>query len=147
MSVSHYSTVTILHAWTCLRSCQCEVWAAAGLVHEDKIRLTPLVDMYCMSLVGTVCMSVCARLCVCVVTTSPWTQPLLWRSAWNLLKCHQRAGGVMGNILKQGGSLCIQTNRLFCSIPWLWGFLTQLHKMSGHGEYKEKNWVSSIDIC
>lgn len=141
MPVSHYSAVTVLHAWTCLRSCQCEVWAAAGLGHETKIRLTPLVDMDCMSLAGTVCMGVCARLCECVGDNVPLdTAPAMEIGMESLLKCHQRAGagGVRGNILKQYGYLCNQTNQLFCSIPWLWGILTPLHKMSRHGEYDDK---------
>lgn len=77
------------------------------------------------------------------------TAPAMEICMESLLKCHQKAGagGVMGNILKQCGYLCNQTNRLFCSIPWLWGFLTQLHKIPGHGEYDEKYRVNSINVC
>lgn len=76
------------------------------------------------------------------------TAPAMEICMESLLKCHQRegAGGVMGNTLKQYGYLCNQTNQLFCSIPWLWGILTQLHKMSGHGEYDEKNRVNSNNV-
>lgn len=152
MSVNHCSTVPVLHAWTCLRSCECEVWAAAGLVHDTKIRLTPLVDMYFMSLAGTVCVWVCVCMPACVYAW--WQHPLDTAPAMeicmeSLLKCHPRAGagGVMGNTLKQYRYLCYQTNRLFCSVPWLRGILTHLHKMSGHRLYHEKNEVISINVC
>lgn len=151
MSVNHYSTVPVLHAWTCLRSCECEVWAAAGLVHDTKIRLTLLVDMYCMSLAGTVCecACVCPPVCMRGDNIPLDTAPAMEICMESLLKCHPRAGagGVTGNTLKQCRYLCYQTNRLFCSVPWLRGILTHLHKMSGHRLYHEKNWVSGINVC
>lgn len=146
MSVSHYSAVTVLHAWTCLRSCQCEVWAAAGWGHETKIRLTPLVDMDCMSLAGTVCVWVCVR----GDNIPPGHSPCYGdrHGISTEMPPESGAGGVMGNIVKQYGYLCNRTNQLFCSIPWLWGILTQLHKMSRHGEYDDKKFLGkSINVC
>lgn len=34
-----------MYLWVCLRGWECERWAAAGLVHETKIRLLPLADI------------------------------------------------------------------------------------------------------
>lgn len=82
---SWHNCVCLVFMNMCLRACECEVQAAAGLVHETKIR--PLVDMYaCVCL----CVCVCVRQWVGGDRCPLCTAPAMEIHEESVLKCHPK---------------------------------------------------------